>query len=139
MNFLSFMKFRHLATVVLFMVYSSFAAVYAEEQSPQVVQGEYFKVAYESMEKPVPLNRIHSWKLKITTLEGTVVENAKVTAYGGMPAHRHGLPTQPVVSELGEGEYLVEGMKFSMTGLWEIWFDVQKGKASDKLKFVLRF
>ncbi len=38
----------------------------------------------------------------------------------------HGLPTQPrVTQELGEGRYLVEGMKFSMTGWWEIKLKLQ--------------
>ena len=38
-----------------------------------------------------------------------------------MPQHGHGLPTRPQVTrELADGTYLIEGMKFSMTGWWEI-------------------
>jgi hypothetical protein len=39
-----------------------------------------------------------------------------------MPQHGHGLPTQPQVTrELGDGRYLLEGMKFSMPG----WSDLK--------------
>ena len=38
-----------------------------------------------------------------------------------MPAHNHGLPTQPrVKADLGAGHYRVEGMRFHMAGHWEI-------------------
>ena len=36
-----------------------------------------------------------------------------------MPEHGHGFPTVPEVTEyLGDGKYLVEGLKFSMPGWW---------------------
>jgi hypothetical protein len=38
-----------------------------------------------------------------------------------MPAHDHGLPTYPrVTEELGEGKYRLDGMRFHMAGAWEI-------------------
>ena len=52
-----------------------------------------------------------------------------------MPAHKHGLPTEPVVTEIGTGDYLVEGIKFSMSGKWEIWFNIRAGEITEKVKF----
>lgn len=100
---------------------------------------EKFKVSYTSRVEPIPLNRIHSWRLRVETTDAKPVEKASIKVDGGMPAHNHGLPTQPVVTEIGNGDYLLEGIKFSMTGRWEIWFEIQADGTSEKKKFVIDF
>jgi len=95
----------------------------------------HFKVFYKSRIDPLPLNKIHSWVVHLDTIEGQPVEKAKISVYGGMPAHKHGLPTQPAVRELGGGDYLVEGLKFSMNGDWEIWLNIRVMGVTDKVKF----
>ena len=53
---------------------------------------------------------------------------------GGMPQHGHGFPTQPrVTRELGDGRYLLEGMKFSMPGWWEIKLKVDAASGTDEV------
>ena len=48
-----------------------------------------------------------------------------------MPEHDHGLPTEPrITTNLGAGDYLLEGMKFHMNGVWTISL-VISGPASD--------
>lgn len=106
----------------------SLVAADANAQEPD----EKFRVSHTSQVEPTPLNRIHSWLLRIETKGGEPVIGAEVDADGGMPAHRHGLPTQPVVREIGNGDYLVEGIKFSMTGHWEMWFEIRSGGISEK-------
>jgi len=65
---------------------------------------------------------MHSWILRLETLDGQPVRNAEITVAGGMPKHNHGLPTAPQVTrELGNGDYLVEGIKFQMAG-WYNYF-----------------
>lgn len=99
---------------------------------------ELFRVSYSSNEKPLPLNRIHSWTLHVETADGQPVENAELSIDGGMPEHGHGLPTSPQVTEnLGGGDYLVEGMKFQMPGWWEVRFDISAGGQSDTVTFNL--
>jgi len=100
---------------------------------------KYFRVSYKSKVKPLPLNRIHSWILHVDTLSGKPVEKAIISVHGGMPAHKHGLPTQPEVTEIGNGDYLVEGLKFSMTGMWQMWFTIQTENLTDKIKFIIIF
>ena len=99
----------------------------------------HYHVSYRSQVEPLPLNRIHSWLLHVDTLNGKPVENAIISVRGSMPAHKHGLPTQPQVSEIGGGDYLVEGLKFSMTGLWQVWFDIRTQDITDKVKFTIEF
>ena len=53
-----------------------------------------------------------------------------------MPQHGHGLPTRPQVTrELADGTYLLEGMKFSMTGWWEIKLAIEATAGADKVTF----
>jgi len=98
----------------------------------------HYRVSYKSKVEPVPLNRIHSWVLHVEALDGKPVEKARIGVYGGMPKHKHGLPTQPAISELGKGDYLVEGLKFSMKGWWQMWFNIRAGKVTDKVKFNIK-
>lgn len=100
---------------------------------------EKFRVSYKSQMEPLPLNRIHSWLLHVETAGGEPVEKAGIRVDGGMPAHNHGLPTQPVVTEIGNGDYLVEGLKFSMSGHWEMWFEIRAAGTIEKKKFDVNF
>ena len=87
---------------------------------------------------PIPINTMHRWALHVATPDGRPVENATITLQGDMPQHGHGLPTKPEVSTyLGKGDYLVEGMKFQMTGWWVVDFDVNDGGKRDRVRFNL--
>lgn len=124
-----------LATSLFFSAYTH-AAVESEDTST-TKNSTHYRVSYTSKVEPLPLNHIHSWELYVETLDGKPVENATITIYGGMPMHKHDLPTQPVVTELGDGDYLVEGMKFSMLGTWKIWVQVQAGEFTDTVTFYI--
>jgi hypothetical protein len=77
------------------------------------------KLSFHSAVEPIPLNQIHEWTLHLETPDGMPIENAMVQIKGGMPAHNHGLPTDPVVTQyLGNGNYRVEGVRFHMQGEW---------------------
>jgi hypothetical protein len=104
----------------------------------QMSANKMYTVTYESQLDPIVVNKLHTVKLKITTAEGAPVTGADIDIDGDMPAHGHGLPTEPeVTQELGEGYYLVEGMKFSMPGHWVISIEIEKGKEEDKATFNL--
>ncbi len=97
-----------------------------------------FQVTWSSDSTNVPLNQIHTWTLHVETPNGQPVEDASILVDGGMPQHGHGLPTDPQVTEyLGDGDYLVEGMRFQMTGFWEVRFVINSGEQSDSITFNL--
>jgi len=55
-----------------------------------------------------------------------------------MPAHGHGLPTQPqVTEERGDGHYRIEGVKLNMVGDWVIEVFVRTPRGDDRLRFDL--
>lgn len=106
--------------------------------SSRLTDNGLFRVSYTSELDPVSIGQIHSWTLYIETANGQPVENAVITVGGGMPQHKHGLPTRPqVTAYLGEGNYRVEGLKFQMSGWWEVTFDITTGSQSDRLTFNL--
>jgi hypothetical protein len=84
-----------------------------------------FTVSYEPQSQPVPVGRIHSWEVTVKDAQGNPVEKARILVSGEMPDHGHGLPTEPQVTDyLGNGTFLVEGMKFNMPGWWVVRVDI---------------
>jgi hypothetical protein len=97
-----------------------------------------FELSYKPALDPIEINEIHTWTLHVATNDGQPVIDAQVNVDGGMPQHGHGLPTKPVVTEnLGNGDYLIEGMKFQMTGWWEVKIDITANGQHDKVTFNL--
>jgi len=92
-----------------------------------------------SLVPPVPapaINQMHAWTVRLASADGAPVHGATFAVDGGMPQHGHGLPTKPrVTRELSEGTYLLEGMKFSMTGWWELKLAIDGPLGSDKITF----
>jgi hypothetical protein len=86
----------------------------------------------------IPQGKLQSWTLHLETAAGASVDSAKVIVDGGMPQHGHGLPTKPQVTRaLGNGDHLVEGMKFNMGGWWVVKFHVSSTAGNDSLVFNL--
>ena len=85
---------------------------------------------------PMRVNQIHSWRVELRDASGAAVQNATVEVSGGMPQHGHGFPTRPRVTPQAEaGRYTLDGMKFNMTGWWEIRLDVQSPLGRDHVTF----
>jgi len=85
---------------------------------------------------PAAINQIHAWQIKLTSPAGRPISHAQIAVDGGMPQHGHGLPTRPqVTQELADGTYLLEGLKFSMTGWWEIKLAIRSAEGSDMVTF----
>ena len=98
-----------------------------------------FKVSYTSKQNPIEINNLHAWFILIKDANGENVLDAEIEAVGGMPEHNHGLPTQPqVTKDLGEGCYLLEGMKFHMLGWWTVTISIKHKDLSDVVTFNLK-
>lgn len=84
-----------------------------------------YTVTYSTPDGPIRMNRMHSWIVHVADVSGDPVEGATITVEGGMPAHDHGLPTAPrVTEELGGGDYRLDGVRFHMQGRWEMVFTI---------------
>jgi hypothetical protein len=108
---------KNLKSIVLCLL---LAGAQADESSWTSQRG-LFVVSYQSELVPLQINKLHAWVLHIEDARGNPVVGAQLEVSGGMPVHDHGLPTYPrVTEELGEGDYRLDGMRFHMTGAWEI-------------------
>lgn len=97
-----------------------------------------YRVSFTSALDPIAINQLHSWTVHVETADGRPVEDAQISVDGGMPAHGHGLPTQPQVTQnMGNGDYLLEGVRFQMPGAWVMRFDVSADGQSDGVTFEL--
>jgi hypothetical protein len=86
----------------------------------------------------IPKGKLQRWTLHLETSAGAPVDSASLAVDGGMPQHGHGLPTRPRVTRaLGNGDHLVEGMKFNMGGWWIVKFRVNAAQGADSVVFNL--
>lgn len=86
----------------------------------------------------IPKGKLQRWTLHLETASGSPVDSALVAVDGGMPQHGHGLPTSPRVTRaLGNGDHLVEGLKFNMGGWWVVKFRVHAAPGADSVVFNL--
>ena len=109
-----------------------------EAPNSRLTDNGLYRISFTSALDPIAINELHSWTLHVETADGQPVEDAQITVDGGMPAHGHGLPTQPQVTQnLGNGDYLLEGVRFQMPGAWVMRFDVAADGQSDGVTFEL--
>ncbi len=98
-------------------------------------QGRYL-VQMEPPAASPAINQLHAWRIRLSSPDGAPVRHARIAVDGGMPQHGHGLPTRPQVTcEDADGSCLMEGMKFSMTGWWQIKLAIQSDAGHDTAVF----
>ena len=82
--------------------------------------------------------KLQTVQVALTDAKGQSVDGAVITVDGGMPQHGHGLPTQPRVTKaLGNGEYVIEGVRFNMGGWWELKLAIAGKEGTDTVTFNL--
>lgn len=69
--------------------------------------------------------------ISLVDAEGAAVTGAVLEVEPWMPAHGHGTSHEPVVSELGGGEYRADELDYMMPGYWELRIGVIAGESRD--------
>ena len=136
------MTSRILVFAALLALTSACSAVAGEpafDGSERTSAASHFVGSVSATPSPPPVNEMHTWTLHLEDAEGNPVQDAEIGVDGDMPAHGHGMPTQPRVNEyLGDGDYLVEGMQFQMGGEWYVEFTITADGVTDTLRFDFR-
>ncbi len=97
-----------------------------------------YQLSFSPELDPIAINQMHRWTLHLAHPDGQPITGATIGVDGDMPQHGHGLPTRPqVTADLGNGDYLVEGLKFHMPGWWIVTFDIASEAGSDQVTFNL--
>ncbi len=119
---------------LLFLVFAHAVCIndaVAESASEWVSERGIYQLSFDSSLDPIEINQMHSWVLYVS-MNGDPVKGARISVSGGMPAHDHGLPTRPrITEELDEGAYRLEGMRFHMSGDWEVSIDIEADGKTD--------
>ena len=98
-----------------------------------------YRATIKPQDDSIPQGKLHRWTLHLETASGAPVDSAVIAVDGGMPQHGHGLPTKPrATRDLGNGDHLIEGMKFNMGGWWVVKFRVGAAPGTDSLVFNLK-
>ncbi len=126
-------KLRLVSTVILLaLAVAPRGGVQAAEMGPVQSRDGHFLVRFVPGIEPLRINHLHSWTLVIATVDSAPVRGANIRITGGMPAHDHGLPTAPAVVDADEdGRYVVKGMRFHMSGDWELLVEIDDGTRRD--------
>ena len=109
-----------------------------DKSSSKFSSHKIFKTTLTPRKKSLSINVLQTWVLKVAYPDNHAVDNAKIIIFGGMPTHGHGFPTAPrITKNLGNGEYLIEGVQFNMPGWWEMKFQISDGRQNDTVAFNL--
>ena len=96
--------------------------LYHAELSPEII--------------PVTVGQMLSWEVTIETADGAPLNTGDFVISGGMPQHGHGLPTTPQITQnLGNGRYVIEGVKFNMDGWWTFDISIDGSAGADVVTF----
>ena len=77
--------------------------------------------------EPDPIPPVSNFALRLSLSDassGEPMAGAQLELSATMPEHNHGMNTRPPVTEVGEGEYRVDGMQFHMSGHWQMEFRI---------------
>ena len=93
-----------------------------------------FFTAVVTHPQPLPVEMLHTWRVRLLDRRRRPVTGARITVTGDMPAHGHGLPTTPIAVSRGRGRYDLQGMMFQMPGLWYVQLRVRSGGRVDRIR-----
>lgn len=68
-------------------------------------------------------------------VDGTAAANLPISVSTWMPAHGHGGPGDAHVEDLGQGKYRVDNVVFSMSGTWEVRYQLGMSAEQDTATF----
>ena len=134
-------KPRLLAAVLIFvlMLAACYTSAQAEPTPPPWTadtKNGLFTVTLGPEANVIRINALQKWIVTIKDKNGRDVNPAQILLDGGMRAHGHGLPTQPQVTDyLGEGRYLIEGLRLNMVGAWTLMVGVDFNGQRDLVLF----
>lgn len=124
--------------ICFILFFLSFHSVTHASQWQSHSKGGLYKVVIKPKGEKHVMGDYHSWLISLADKNGKAVNNASIYLKGGMQAHGHGLPTQPLVKKTQQaGEYVIEGLLFNMAGEWSLQFFISTPLGNDQVAFEL--
>lgn len=86
----------------------------------------------------IPLNQVVKLRVDIEALDRQPINDLQLVKFDAlMPAHRHGMVTKAHISEVGSHQYLIEGVKLHMPGVWSLFFDMKTKSEAAQVAILL--
>ena len=135
---------RHkLPQIVVFSLHLSCLNVYAttsNEYAAFTIEKSSLNNVYRAtifpLQTSVPIGELHSWVFHFATEKGETFIPKQLVGKDGMPGH--GFPVEPEISSaLGNGKFLIQDVKFNMTGDWQLRLGVNGSGGWDTITFQL--
>jgi hypothetical protein len=80
----------------------------------------------------------HEWRVRIVDGDGAPIPPGPIAFDGGMPSHRHGFESRPLVTgQDPDGWYRVEGVRFHMAGPWVLRVGFRGAEGMDRAELDL--
>jgi hypothetical protein len=96
----------------------------------------HYRLSLRPRDREIPLGRLHAWVVTTETPQGQRFAPSHLWMGGGMPQHAHGFTTEPrVTGAMGEGEFLIEGVRFHMSGDWVLRIELVGPAGPDVAEF----
>ena len=95
-----------------------------------------YRVRLRPRSRPIMISVFQDWIIHVENVDGTLFIPLQLSLMGGMPGHGHGFASSPKATRyLESGDFLVEGVRFHMTGLWNLQVDVMGPSGPDSASF----
>ncbi|MFP4597583.1 MAG: hypothetical protein ACOC9W_01025 [Persicimonas sp.] len=113
-----------------------------DESTAQLSENGTFYVMYSADPAPIPFNELFDLVVMVHDGEdhSQMLMDAEIEVEATMPAHEHGMNTEPTVTKEDDGSFLVEGMKFHMRSdtaedKWQVHVDVTHEETTERATF----
>ena len=111
----------------------------AQEIREGLTDGGSYYVYWDSIPSVIPFNQQFSLSAMVHDGEDhtLMLNDRTLMVDASMPAHQHGMDTEPQVSMSEHGTYTIDGMLFHMAGDWELEFAVSDGTTTERAFFTI--
>ena len=66
-----------------------------------------------------PIRGDNAWMVGVAR-DGEMLPGAEISVRPWMPDHGHGTPVEIGITDMGDGEYMLDPLNLFMAGLWEV-------------------
>ncbi len=107
------------------------------EEVAQVTDGGSYYLMYSSDPDPIPFNEPFTlyWMVHDGADHSRMYDDATLSLEVEMPAHGHGMNTEPAITVDEYGTFTAEGFLFHMRGWWTITATATRGDVTDTSTF----
>lgn len=100
-------------------------------------EGGSFTVSWAPTPDPIALSEEFDLAITVAESGGGAPEGARLGVDATMPAHGHGMPVLPTVTESAPGQWVAEGLLFQMAGDWVLEIVVETDTAVESASFAV--